>query len=719
MIPPLEDDYMRMPPPPRRGRQFSRGGGTGGGGGMGPGGSGGGGGPSGPGPVGPGGQGSRRFKGHQYVRTRSPPPGKYDGPQQGQQPYNNSHSQQQQNYNISSNNNNRQQSSSRAQQQSQPQQHRNSQQHDIEEIKDVCSKLCVELEFVKARVNEIADSLERMQSQMKQQSGQTTQNFASNTTTDNNSNKQKKSKVLRKHQVDRATDPMGSSVVGQNSVDSSNNNSAVARNTKERNLDRQRRNRKREDERDKENKALPPRLQNDDSTTQAADPSSEDKVEGEGDGGERVKKVYRRKKPFNKRGYNRRRRMDSSERNSNDTSPQNEANGDDYRRPKARNGPRRNFPDLNEAELNEVVQALKRDFFASELTSVKKVIEEKGPVVAKEFAMAILDHAICDVTSPTKLSDIANNLTQVLVSDDVGFEFQQGFCSALNDISKREDDIAIDAPRYMDTLGQVLGQCLVPMNTGRNKQLIKKFLTKSLQSYAQQSRALLLASTMRGVAGRKDERFAKEIWDMANLDWANYINEGTNLDEFLESQEVKFTTQSFSPEPRKTRRTPEETEKFADDVTDLVEKRCAVQALEDLVKDLNLEDDETVDYLGTLVYAIVRGCLVTDEGDYKLDTEALNKYSTILKNQQQQNKKDQADAIALNALTALTKLWHSYNCPQNLMSNILLALHNHGAASYDALKNWLNSEDLKNIPGIGAARLNSKRCIEDLGAKRS
>uniref|UniRef100_A0A6G1SEQ8 Eukaryotic translation initiation factor 4 gamma 3 n=1 Tax=Aceria tosichella TaxID=561515 RepID=A0A6G1SEQ8_9ACAR len=716
MIPPLDDDYMRVPPPPRRGRQFSRGGGSGGGGG---GGGGGGvvpGGPAGPG--GPGGQSSRRYKAHQFIRTRSPPSGKYDGPQQGQQPYNNSHSQQQQNY-SNNNNNNRQQSSSRAQQQSQPQQHRNS-QHDIEEIKEICSKLSVELELVKTRVNEIAGNLERMQSQMNHQSsGQTTQNLTTTIATDNNSTKQKKAKVLRKHQQERAAGPNGASVVGQNSVDSSNNN-AFARNNKERNLDRQRRNRRREDDRDKENKALPPRLQNDDSTTQAADPSSEDKVEGEGDGGERVKKVYRRKKPFNKRGYNRRRRMDSSERNSNDTSPQNEANGDEYqRRPKPRSGPKRNFPELSEAELNEIVQAVKRDFFASELTSVRKVIEEKGPIVAKEFAMAILDHAICDVTSPTKLSDIANNLAQILVSDDVGFEFQQGFCSALNDISKREEDIAIDAPRYMDTLGQVLGQCLVPMNTGRNKQLIKKFLTKSLQSYAQQSRALLLASTMRGIAGRKDERFAKEIWDMANLDWATYLNEGTNLDEFLESQEVKFTTQSFSPEPRKTRRTPEETEKFADDVTDLVEKRCSSQALEDLVKDLNLEDDETVDYLGTLVYAIVRGCLVTDAGDYKLDTEALNKYSSILKNPQQQNKKDQADAIALNALTALTKLWHQYNCPQNLMSNILLALHNHGAASYDALKNWLNSEDLKNIPGIGAARLNSKRCIEDLGAKRS
>jgi hypothetical protein len=698
MILPPEDDYLRMPPPPRRGRQFSRGGGNSGG-------------------VGPSGPGPRRFRG-QYVRTRSPPQNKYDGPTHNPQPYSNSHSQQQQNYN----NPNRQRSSSRAQQhqqQPQQQQHRNSQQNDIEEIKDICSKLRIELELVKNRVNEIAGNVERMQSQMSyQSSGQTTQNSAPTTTTTDNANvKPKKAKVLRKRQQDRAVDSNGASIVGQNSLDSSNNN-AVARNNKERNLDRQRRNRRRDDEREKENKPLPPRLQNDDSTTQAADPSSEDKVEGEEDGGERVKKVYRRKRqPFNKRGYNRRRRVDSSERNSNDTSPQNEANGDDYRRSKTKSGPKKNFPELSEAELNEAVQAVKRDFFASEITSVKRAIEEKGPAVGKEFAMAILDHAICDVTSPTKLSDIANNLAQVLVSDEVGFEFQQGFYSALNDISKREDDIAIDAPRYMDTLGQVLGQCLVPMNTGRNKQLIKKFLTKSLQSYAQQSRALLLASTMRGIAGRKDERFAKEIWDMAELDWASYLNDGTNLEEFLESQEVKFTTQSFSPEPKKTRRTPEETEKFADDVTDLVEKRCPAQALEDLVKDLNLEDDETVDYLGTLVYAIVRGCLVTDSGDYKLDSEALNKYSSILKNQQ--SNKDQADAIALHALTALTKLWHQYNCPQNLMSNILLALHSHGCASYDALKNWLHSEDLKNIPGIGAARLNSKRCIEDLGAKRS
>ncbi|CAA2962559.1 Hypothetical predicted protein, partial [Olea europaea subsp. europaea] len=344
------------------------------------------------------------------------------------------------NYN---NNNSYQQQSMRGNNQ----QHRNSQQQDIEDIKDICSKLTVELDLVKSRINDIAGTLERIQTQMLSQHLQGSNSASLNNAIDNNNIgvKGKKAKALRKRDQDRTAGDALEPADASGAIDNKN---------KERQVGRQRRNQRRDNTRDKENIPLPPRQQNDDSTTQAADPSSEDKIEGE-EGGERVKKVYRRKKrqPFRKGGYyQRRRRMDSSERNSNDTSPQNEANGDDFRRPKPRQ--RKTYSELSEAEMNEVVQYLKRDFFASEIPTVKKAMDEKGPAVAKEFAYAILDHAIQDVTSPTKLSEIATNLAQVLVGEEGSYEFQSGFYAALTDLSKRGEEIVIDAPRYMDTLGQ-------------------------------------------------------------------------------------------------------------------------------------------------------------------------------------------------------------------------------------------------------------------------
>lgn len=467
--------------------------------------------------------------------------------------------------------------------------------------------------------------------------------------------------------------------------------------------------------REEVDKPAKPKNVNDDSTTQAAEPSSEDRPEGDDgkDGGakERVKVFRRKKTNFNRRGQysNRGRRADSSERNSNDTSPQGEANGNEKRK---RN--KKPFPKLSESELNAIVQTLKREFINSErpLKAIRDTIDAKGARVAYEFVISILDHAICDVTSPTRLSEIANNLFQLIVNEDnsYGVDFQQAFYSALNDIARREDDIAIDAPRYMDTLGQVLADCLVPMN-GKHRYLIKKFLNGCISSYTQQNKATLLASIMKGVASTKDERFAKELFDVAQLNWNDLLHSNSvDLDTFLESHDVKFTTQTFAPEARK--RDPKELEKFADDVTDLVEKRCTTQTLDDLVKDLNLDTEDRVDYLGTLIYAIVRGCLVTDAvNSYRLDSEALNKYSSILN-----AKPDDQDAIALYALTALTKLWHSYTSPRDLLRKIFMELHNHGTASYGALNEWLNSASLTNIPGIGAARLSSKRCIEDLGA---
>lgn len=576
---------------------------------------------------------------------------------------------------------------------------RNSSQHDVEDIKDICLKLASELDIVKSRLAEISGSLEQMRLQQQRNQLPSIQNhaapMAATATTDNNS-KKKKAKLLRrrnKSERDQQNSLNGSDPIGGG----------------ERLLDRRQKNQRPE----MKDKPLPPRP-NDDSTTQAADPSSEDRIEGDNDG-ERVKRVIRRRKQNpNRRGYNRRNRADSSERNSNDTSPQNEADEDDYRRPhKPRSVPKNIYPELSDAELDALVQAMCRDFFASEMEAVDKAIVERSPHVARVFATAILETAICDVTSPTRLSEIATNLSQALVGIEGGRKFERGFYLALTDLAKREDDIAIDAPRYMDTLGQVLGQCLIPLNTGRNRSLMKVLLRQSVFAYGKKSGHKLLASILKALASCKSERYAVQIYEYSNLSFSSKIWN----DEFLESQDIKFINKRFSPEPRETRKAPAEMEKFADDVTDLVEKGCTAQKVDDMVKDLELEADEKTDYLGTLVYAVVRGCLVTDSGDYKLDTEALSKYSALLKNQQ--CKKEQQDAIALHALTALTKLWHSYNCPQNLMSNILLTLHSHGGASYDVLKTWLNSDDLKNIPGIGAARLNSKRCIEDLGAVRS
>lgn len=503
---------------------------------------------------------------------------------------------------------------------------------------------------------------------------------------------------------------------------------------------------------------------NDDSTTQAAEPSSEDRLDGDdnrdADGKERVR-VYRRKKPhFNRRGgaYRRnqhpRSRADSSERNSNDTSPQNEPDEDfdsynhhQRRQNQARtkrnmatrrgynNGTSRKttttYAELSESELNEVVQALKRDFFAESTGSTRKILQDiketmnnKGPKVVYEFVTSILDHALCDVTSPTKLSKIANRFYQLLVinNDELSSEsvhnfvdFQQGFFEALTNIATREDDIAIDAPRYMDTLGQILAECIVPLNTNKCKHLIKSFLNKCLTSYNQQNRAVLLASIMKSMASSKTDRFAKEVWDLAELNWKNVLSDKqtVDLDEFLESHDVKFTTRAFSPRPQRSnsKETSKELEKFADDVTNLVEKQCTAQTLEDMMNDLDVTGEEKFEYPGTLIYAIVRGCLLVDSGSYRLNNEALSKYSSILT-----KKNEDQEAIALHALTALTKLWHSYNCPQDLLRTILLALHNFGTAPYQSLETWLNSENLNNIPGIGAARLNSKRYIEDLGA---
>lgn len=605
---------------------------------------------------------------------------------------------------------------------------------DIDEIKSLFSKLSTEIDQVKNRVKELEFSCH--QKPIQHNPAQSKEAGDSNVNNLTEKDKRRKAKILKQREKKAAKRAANlenaSSQQGEQSQQKILNNNQENATNDENNQDttstagqpaatggpsklnnRQRRERNldprkgRRDVRDKSaNKRVPNKIINDDSTTQAAEPSSEERPEGDDaqNGKERVRVFRRKKQHFGRRG----RRADSSERNSNDTSPQ------ENRR---RNNKQRTYPELSESALNDIVQTLKREFLNLErpVKEIKKTMNEKGPKVVYEFAVAILDHAMCDVTSLTKLSEIANSLHLLVVSDDniSEVDFQKCFYEALNDLSKREDEISIDAPRYLDTLGSVLGECIVLMSN-KHKNQVKRFLNKCIESYCPKNKANLLANIMKEIAENQSDRFAKDIWDTAQLTWEG-IYEGSDLEDFLQTKSVDFTTKTFSPEPRKSKKTSKELEKFADDVTSMVEKRCTPQALDEFVKELDLGPDERVEYLGTLIYAIVRGCLITVSGTYKLDSEALSQYSSLIAEHCKQVQGEQ-DAITLNALTALTKLWHHHNCPQDLFRTFLLALYNQGTVSYEALKEWLNSESLTNIPGIGAARLSSRRYIEDLAA---
>lgn len=450
---------------------------------------------------------------------------------------------------------------------------------------------------------------------------------------------------------------------------------------------------------------------NEDSTTQAAEASSDDRVD-DGDkrdgAGKEKTKVLRRKKYHQNRRNTNRRGADSSERNSNDTSPQNETNGQDNSESHKKNY--KTFDDVPESEMTQLVQELKDKFLTIERPSkpIKKVINEKGPKVAKELAIAILDYAICDVTIPAKLSEIANNLYYLLISEDNNDEvdFQSAFYAALGDISTRENDIAIDAPRYLDSLAQLLAICLKPMYH-KQRYLLKEFLNKCMESYSSAKNSDLILKTMKSLSTEHDERLTKSIWDLSSLN-TNKAFQTDDKEEIFESRGLGFLLKPASPDPRKAKRDSKESERFADDVTSLVEENCSCQRLEDLVRQANFADDEKSEYTGTLLYGVIRGCLSSDANSYKLDAEKLNKYSNlfILKEDQR--------AVALHALTSITKLWHQYNCPQDILIQIFAALHNLGVAPLDALVSWLHSENYTNVPGIGAARLNTKRFIEDL-----
>lgn len=257
--------------------------------------------------------------------------------------------------------------------------------------------------------------------------------------------------------------------------------------------------------------------------------------------------------------YNRRnnrprsRRVDSSERNSNDTSPHNEVNGYDDTNNRSNHGSAsennnnrnhtREYPQLTEEKMYEVIQTLKRQFDSADRKAVKNTLNSKGPKVAYEFAIHILDYAIGE-TSPANLKETANNLLY-LISGEGGnnhkVDFQAAFYKALTNISDREHQIAIDAPRYLDTLGQLLADSVIlQVDNPKLKGHVKRFIEKCVNSYNDENRAAFLASIVKGLENSKDQDFAKEVWNQAQLSWEQYKIED-KLEDFLDQHGVKFT----------------------------------------------------------------------------------------------------------------------------------------------------------------------------------
>lgn len=274
---------------------------------------------------------------------------------------------------------------------------------------------------------------------------------------------------------------------------------------------------------------------NEDSTTQAAEPSSEDRQDDD-DRSNVNKGRIRRRKPFVRRGYAARRRADSSERNSNDTSPQDDMNGgDDYIK--------RRDVDLTAEQIDEIVQSLKDNFLNSSkpLQVTRKSLISNGSKVVSEFIIAILEHAIVQSSSPSNLNEIAFSLSELIFGNEKlhRFALHKGFYEGIRGIASREDDLSEDTPRYLDKLGQVLSQTAISLFTKR-RDLARRFLGECAENYSQENKANLLASIIKAIANEKDEKFAGDLWDSTQLSWSSFLPANSDVNQFIEYHQLKF-----------------------------------------------------------------------------------------------------------------------------------------------------------------------------------
>ncbi|KAI1283210.1 Eukaryotic translation initiation factor 4 gamma 1 [Halotydeus destructor] len=263
----------------------------------------------------------------------------------------------------------------------------------------------------------------------------------------------------------------------------------------------------------------------------------------------------------------------------------------------------------------------------------------------------------------------------------------QSLCKGLAEVLEFADDLVIDIPKLWEFIGQDLSLVFIGLGNER-----KQFITSALQSYfGKPEAAKLLGSMLKTGVSLTSESLVQDAWSNSGLSWSDILGPNVNVEEYLKSNKLEFTTASPSSKDSTNATSSQLSDKIKEDLISKSRIGTNDEIAAVISENFNVPTIKPA-LASALFQSIIRGCIEppTDEstGDaaYRLNEKTLTERAKYMAPFIQ--GLSEAEEVELSCLFALQELVEQLAHPSKLLDSIFRTLYHKDVISSEAFLAW-------------------------------
>jgi len=329
---------------------------------------------------------------------------------------------------------------------------------------------------------------------------------------------------------------------------------------------------------------------------------------------------------------------------------------------------------LHNCDYKEALQCISDKFHASTITSFVEVTYNE-----------VLER-----------SEKARRLGGTLLSELVknGLLSPPQYHAGLSEVLKMAEDLLVDIPKLWDFIADILAPSLLSIA------LPLTFLRDSAGPLLEPKLAGKYAAAVLHCMAKNGHARVAQMWRDSQLEWSSFLTQEQNIDEFVKSNKLEFTTSDGALNNKDSSDLSQE--QIKDRISNiLAANKKSNTELFDWIDTTLGEKTKSSAFIRTLVTAVAESVIdgIGGPGSMcKLDDDQLKQRNPVLKKYLDANIQREVEA-----LTALQYLMHRLEHPNKLLHRIFDSLYEDDVMSGDGFITWEKEDNPANQEGKGVA----------------
>jgi len=264
-------------------------------------------------------------------------------------------------------------------------------------------------------------------------------------------------------------------------------------------------------------------------------------------------------------------------------------------------------------------------------------------------------------------------------------EFEQGFVSVV----EIAPDMAVDIPKFYQYLGEVVAPMIVDASILSLADL-KKFLEPLVSS---NKAGLVVAEAMNTATSKiSDEDTMRKIFTDSGLSWADLLEKGRDVDEFIKDKKLEYTTQA-----PKTSHASQIQEQLLQLLSAKSDEKAIFEVIDKQVSD---EERKSPEFIHNLTYVVCKASIKDEGKDCTCDKDLLNNRKRIFLKYIDGNKR-----LELQAAFALQNLVAELNHPRGLLTTFFEEFYDGDIITEETFDSWESSKECPDGKGVALSEV--------------